>query len=65
VTSYLERTSIREMLDDGAQLARREPAIVLGGAFALGFLAARFLRSTPPDGGGMQTRSYTSGGMYR
>ena len=38
---------VRDLQD----FARREPALVLGGAFALGFLAARFLKVGGPGGG--------------
>lgn len=43
---YLERTDMREMVRHTEGFARRQPALFLGGAMALGVLAARFLRSS-------------------
>lgn len=37
---------LEETLDDARAMTLRAPAAALGGAFALGFLAARFLRSS-------------------
>ena len=45
-SGYLENKDVREMLTDLERFARRNPAIFLGGAFALGLLAARFLKSS-------------------
>lgn len=46
--NYFERQDLNGLYHDAENLARRNPALVLGGAFALGFLAARFLKSSPP-----------------
>jgi hypothetical protein len=46
---YLQERDIRQMIDEVEGFARREPAMFLGGAFALGFLAARFLKSSRPN----------------
>ena len=43
---YMQNTDTREMADRAENLARREPALFLGGAFALGLLGARFLKSS-------------------
>ena len=45
---YFDQHDLNAMYHDVEDLARRNPAIFLGGAFALGFLAARFLKSTKP-----------------
>ena len=45
---YFESHDLTAMYRDVESLARRNPAIFLGGAFALGFLAARFLKSSNP-----------------
>lgn len=45
VSNYLETKDVREMLKDVEGFARRNPAVFLGGAFALGLLLARFLKS--------------------
>jgi len=44
--NYMRNTDAREMADRVEGFARREPAIFLGGAFALGLLGARFLKSS-------------------
>jgi hypothetical protein len=49
---YFETTDVRAMARDIEGFARRNPAIFLGGAFALGMLAARFFKSTPRHLGG-------------
>ena len=48
VAKYFENTDVKGMARDFQGFARRNPAMFLGGAFALGMLAARFLKSTPP-----------------
>jgi hypothetical protein len=45
VSDYLQR-DINEIVDDVSDFARRQPAVVLIGALALGFLGARFLKSS-------------------
>jgi hypothetical protein len=41
---------VDELLRDARQLARKQPALFIGGSFAVGLLAARFLKSSR-DGG--------------
>ncbi len=48
VSKYFERKDIREIVRDVEGFARRNPAIFIGGAFALGIVAARFLKSSSP-----------------
>jgi hypothetical protein len=48
-SGYLKERDIRQMMDEVEGFARREPGLFLGGAFALGFLAARFLKSSSPN----------------
>jgi ElaB/YqjD/DUF883 family membrane-anchored ribosome-binding protein len=48
ISDYFEHKEIREMVRDVEGFARKYPAYFIGGAFALGFLAARFLKSTSP-----------------
>ncbi|HEY2866883.1 MAG TPA: hypothetical protein VGJ02_07315 [Pyrinomonadaceae bacterium] len=49
VANYFDRKDPREMVRDVQGFARRNPAIFFGTAFALGLLAARFLKSSKPD----------------
>jgi hypothetical protein len=49
-SGYLRNTDAKDMLRDVEGFARRQPAAFLGGAFTLGVLAARFLKSSArPD----------------
>ena len=45
---YLRRADGRTIARDLESLARRQPALVFAGAFAIGILAARFLKSSSP-----------------
>lgn len=45
-SDYLQRADVEEIVDRVEQVARRQPALFLGGMFALGVLGARFLRSS-------------------
>lgn len=57
VANYLERKNVSEMYRDLEGFARRNPAVFVGGAFALGLIAARFLKS----GTSTQPINYGSG----
>lgn len=46
ISKYFERKDVREMMRDVESFARRNPAVFIGGAFTLGLLAARFLKSS-------------------
>jgi len=46
VASYLRDRDGETMLRDVEQLARRQPALVIGGALAIGLAAGRFLKSS-------------------
>jgi glucan phosphorylase len=70
---YLRNADFRAMGADVRELARRQPAVVVGGAFALGLLAARFLKSSERKTrdessasfhrGGYAEQSFTDGGF--
>ncbi len=47
-SSYLRENDMGRVVDDVERFARREPALFLGGAFVLGLLGARFLKSSRP-----------------
>ena len=44
--NYLRQADVRAARQDLERLARRRPTLVLGGALALGLVAARFLKSS-------------------
>jgi hypothetical protein len=48
VAGYLRESDGRTIARDLENMARRQPALVFAGAFALGILAARFLKSSSP-----------------
>jgi hypothetical protein len=48
VARYFEDADLKEIARDLESYARRNPAVFLGSAFAIGILAARFLKSSPP-----------------
>lgn len=55
---YLEGHELTDLVGEGERFARRNPTVFLGGAFALGLLAARFLKSSTPDQTGYGSDSY-------
>lgn len=57
---YLGGRDIRELARDAEAYARREPALFLGGAFAVGLLAARFLKSSGGSGPGSTGSNWQS-----
>ena len=48
VAKYFDSADIKDIARDIESYARRNPAVFLGSAFAIGIMAARFLKSTPP-----------------
>ncbi len=48
IAAYLRGRDINQLMNDAEDVARRSPAMFLGGAFAIGFLATRFLKSSRP-----------------
>jgi hypothetical protein len=45
-TNYLEQNDTRAMIREVENFGRRQPALLLGGAFLLGLAGARFLKSS-------------------
>ena len=48
MANYFNSADMKDIARDLESYARRNPAIFLGSAFALGIMAARFLKSSPP-----------------
>ena len=48
VATYFDSHDLNAIYHDVEDMARRNPAIFIGGALALGFLAARFFKSSSP-----------------
>ncbi len=49
-SGYLRETDVDEIMDEVRNFARSRPALFLGSAAALGFLATRFLKSSSEEG---------------
>lgn len=64
---YFEGTDLRGFARDAETYARRNPAIFLGAAFAIGILAARFIKSPSPSvvsSGAEANRQLTGNGKW-
>src|SRR5215213_3553395 len=59
----LREQNLEQLMNTTAQFARRQPALFLGAAFALGFAATRFIKSSTPSSRG-QISSGDSGLWY-
>ena len=57
LSSTIDRKNFDEVIGDVERLARRNPAIFIGGAVALGFIASRFLKASRPSGYGLSESS--------
>jgi len=51
-SGYLRETDVEEIVEEVRGVARRRPALFLGGAATLGFFATRFLKSSSQEQGG-------------
>jgi hypothetical protein len=58
----LRQKDVGEILEDAQNLARRQPAVFVGSAFALGLVGARFMKSSNPDRS--PSGQYGYGGRY-
>lgn len=61
-SGYLRETDVDEIIGEVRGLARRRPAVFLGGAAALGFLATRFLKSSSQEQGNYGGERYETTG---
>jgi len=62
--SNMKDKSLEEMINSVRDFARRQPALVLGGALFAGLLLSRFLKSSPNATYGSQRRSFSSSEDY-
>jgi hypothetical protein len=53
--NMLREQDLEQLMATTAQFARRQPALFLGAAFALGFAATRFIKSSAPSGSGQMS----------
>jgi ElaB/YqjD/DUF883 family membrane-anchored ribosome-binding protein len=61
VSDYVRQHDLRDLVSEAERFARREPLLFLGGAFAIGFVAARFLKASSPTGNGNQRAGLGAG----
>lgn len=64
ISGYIEKKDLREVMNDVEDFAHRQPLLFLGGAFALGILAARFLKSSNPNQALMRRPRNTRKNLY-
>jgi len=57
---YLKRNDVRQLIENVRTVARRQPELFLGGAFVLGLLTARFLKSSGDGRARRRTAQATS-----
>ena len=61
VSRAIDGRSLDDLKDDVERLARRNPAVFLGGAMAIGLIAARFLKSSGSGSSSRPAGFYTPG----
>ncbi len=49
ISDYVENAKLQDISRDIEGFARRQPTLFIGAAFALGFLAARFMKTSSPN----------------
>lgn len=62
ISEHLRTRDVNELIQETEGFARREPTVFLAGAFALGLIAARFLRSSSNT---MRSQGYDNSARYR
>ncbi|HET7472166.1 MAG TPA: hypothetical protein VFJ71_03475 [Candidatus Limnocylindrales bacterium] len=62
IATYLRAHDAREILDEAERIARRQPALVVGGGLLLGLIAGRLLRSGAEPTTSNGSAQYWSGG---
>lgn len=55
LSKYVQNREVSQIVADVEKMARREPALFIGGAFVLGLFTARFLKSTSQSATSGQT----------
>ena len=63
VAQYLREQDPKRLLDDVQNFGRRQPALLIGGAFLLGFAGARIIKSSMDAAGSSSTYNRTQQGL--
>jgi hypothetical protein len=61
LSDYVREQDLWSLADQAKSMARRQPELFLGGAFAVGFLVARFLKSSAGSAAQADESSYRTG----
>lgn len=61
LSGYLRDNNLGQLMGDVEHFARRQPTLFLGGAFVLGLVGARFLKSSRPSASSNDYTSYAMG----
>lgn len=61
VSTYLRERDMNQIVSEVEGFARREPALFVAGAFVLGLLGARFMRTSAPPGTTLATLPASNG----
>ena len=65
-SARLRDRDMNDLMQDAQQFARRQPALFIGAAFAVGVIAARFLKSSSePSGHGLRSQYEASSRIPR
>lgn len=60
LTNYLRQNDAKALLNEVQNLGRRQPVLLIGGAFLLGLAGARFLKSSMPADEQYSSRALTT-----
>jgi hypothetical protein len=63
VADNIRNREVRDLVGEVTDFARRQPTLMFGGAMLLGFAALRFLKSSAPASGSMESNDRFDGGM--
>lgn len=61
MSGYLQDRNLNELMHDAEDFARRQPELFIGGAFTLGLLAARFMKSSSAGTQIQSAKNYRAG----
>ncbi|MGH9309596.1 MAG: hypothetical protein ACRD1U_09500 [Vicinamibacterales bacterium] len=63
-STRLKEKNVNELVRDAQDLARRQPALFIGSAFAVGLIGARFLKSSRADDGRIAREHFGGANEY-
>jgi len=63
LATYLREQDLKRLLEDVQNFGRRQPALLIGGAFLLGFAGARVIKSSMDSASNSSTQRWSNTGM--